>query len=437
MALPKTLRRIFAVTIFILFVALALCAAGVVPYFLAVRISTIPYLAVSSVFCFAVLLLLGGWISAKVWQAARPGRFATVSTAVLVALFAAALYFVILRPHPLRLAETLPYNDTKNWQLSTGSRIAYSEFDPAAGIPVKPEPIVFLHGGPGLRNAPFDREAYGSFAADGFRVILYDQVGSGLSGFLPHIRDYTIARDVEDLEAIRKELGAERMILIGHSWGSTLAASYMAKYPERVSKVVFHSPGDIWNLGSANFDLSRTDGGQQSFPPLRMIAGFFLQIQNPEAAENLLPQREAEELFATGMGSVAGTLVCKNDSGKLPPVFAEIRRSPDNLGFSPYVGQQKVLETGNSGGDPHSALRNNRTPAILLFGECNYIPWSGALDYRKTFSNLKIYYIPRAGHYIQFEQPELMHRVILAFLLGQPDAILPYTSDADPRTAQP
>jgi pimeloyl-ACP methyl ester carboxylesterase len=57
------------------------------------------------------------------------------------------------------------------------------------------------------------------------------------------------------------------------------------------------------------------------------------------------------------------------------------------------------------------------------------------LDYRNTFVNLKVFYIPRAGHYIQFEQPELMDKVIRSFLLDQPDAIPPYTSDADPRLA--
>jgi hypothetical protein len=49
--------------------------------------------------------------------------------------------------------------------------------------------------------------------------------------------------------------------------------------------------------------------------------------------------------------------------------------------------------------------------------------------------NLKTYYIPHAGHYIQFEQPELMRRIMAAFLLDRPDVIPPYTSDADPRTA--
>ena len=84
-------------------------------------------------------------------------------------------------------------------------------------------------------------------------------------------------------------------------------------------------------------------------------------------------------------------------------------------------------------GDPHDALRKDATPAILLYPECNFIPWSGALDYRNTLSNLKIYYIPRAGHYIQLEQPDLMRRIMVAFLLDQPDAVPPYEGSEDPR----
>jgi pimeloyl-ACP methyl ester carboxylesterase len=91
------------------------------------------------------------------------------------------------------------------------------------------------------------------------------------------------------------------------------------------------------------------------------------------------------------------------------------------------VGQTEAAE-----GDPHAALQGNKTGAILLVGECNYIPWEVALDYRRTFSNLKIFYFPNAGHYLQFEQPELMAKVIRNFLLDQPDAISPYVGNSDP-----
>jgi hypothetical protein len=48
--------------------------------------------------------------------------------------------------------------------------------------------------------------------------------------------------------------------------------------------------------------------------------------------------------------------------------------------------------------------------------------------------NLKIYFIPHAGHYIQFEQPDLMRRIMVAFLLDQPDVIAPVEGDEDPRS---
>jgi pimeloyl-ACP methyl ester carboxylesterase len=70
--------------------------------------------------------------------------------------------------------------------------------------------------------------------------------------------------------------------------------------------------------------------------------------------------------------------------------------------------------------------------AILRVGECNYIPWKVALGYRQTFGDIKIFYFPNAGHYIQLEQPELMIKVIRSFLLEQPDAIPLFSSNSAP-----
>jgi hypothetical protein len=54
----------------------------------------------------------------------------------------------------------------------------------------------------------------------------------------------------------------------------------LAKYPTRVSKVVFHSPGPIWNLQEDSTDISRTDfrGGSLGLSdiPFRLLAGLFL-----------------------------------------------------------------------------------------------------------------------------------------------------------------
>ena len=395
--------------------------------------ANIPLLTISAITAFALFAWTGIKLGLYCWGTSRRKWAATISGLATI-IFLGWLYVWILRPSASDFAKVIPYANTKYWQLPTGSLIAYSEYDPPAGVVVKPDAIVYLHGGPGVRQGPFDQDIYGSFAANGFRVFLYDQAGSGLSGFLPHLRDYTVARSVADLEAIRQKIGVEKMILIGHSWGSTLAASYMAKFPSHVSKVVFHSPGQIWQLEHDDYDYSRTDAGTPGLPRLRLLAALLLRDRNPDAAEKLVPQLESEILVVPSFRKTLGTVVCSGDYNKLPQDLITALDGHENPGVNPYVLQELIPDTEHAEGDPHTALRENRTPAILLYPECNYLSWKGALGYRATLPNLKIYYMPRAGHYIQFEQPELLKRVILTFLLDQPDAIPPYTGNADPRS---
>ena len=79
-------------------------------------------------------------------------------------------------------------------------------------------------------------------------MYLFDQAGSGLSDRLP-AADYTVERFVADIEAIRQQIGTERLILIGHSWGGTLVAHYAAAHPDRVAKVGY----GIGRLPRGNF----------------------------------------------------------------------------------------------------------------------------------------------------------------------------------------
>ena len=104
-------------------------------------------------------------------------------------------------------------------------RIYWEECGAANGIP-----IVFLHGGPGGGCGPLHRRFFDPVR---YRIILYDQRGSGRSRPYAEIRDNKTALLVEDLEQLRRMLGIERWILFGGSWGSTLALAYGQAYPER------------------------------------------------------------------------------------------------------------------------------------------------------------------------------------------------------------
>lgn len=158
------------------------------------------------------------------------------------ALVAGAFAWTALLPMEDPRLPPAPTAGQRFWELLTGSRVAYVRVP--AEVRARPTPIIFLCGGPGIPGMKGDSEYFGELARDGFHVYVYDMVGRGRSARLADPRDYTLERDVSDLEAIRKEIGAERVVLIGHSYGGTLAAAYAASHPERVEKMVLSSPGD-------------------------------------------------------------------------------------------------------------------------------------------------------------------------------------------------
>ncbi len=95
--------------------------------------------------------------------------------------------------------------------------------------------VLFLHGGPGAGAGPVHRR----FFDPGFwRVVLFDQRGSGRSQPLGSLAANTTAHLLADIEALRVHLGIDRWLLFGGSWGSTLALAYAEAFPERVSGCV-------------------------------------------------------------------------------------------------------------------------------------------------------------------------------------------------------
>jgi proline iminopeptidase len=99
----------------------------------------------------------------------------------------------------------------------------------------KGKPVVFLHGGPGGGISPtyrryFDPEAY--------RIVLFDQRGSGQSKPFASLEENTTWDLVEDLEKLRAHLKIERWMVFGGSWGSTLALSYAETHPQNVTELV-------------------------------------------------------------------------------------------------------------------------------------------------------------------------------------------------------
>lgn len=97
------------------------------------------------------------------------------------------------------------------------------------------KPAVFLHGGPGGGISP-DYRRY--FDPEVYRVVLFDQRGSGKSTPHASLEENTTWHLVEDIERLREHLGIRTWQVFGGSWGSTLALAYAERHPDRVAQLV-------------------------------------------------------------------------------------------------------------------------------------------------------------------------------------------------------
>ncbi len=109
--------------------------------------------------------------------------------------------------------------------VGAGHRLYWEQSGNPSGVPV-----VFLHGGPGAGVAPAYRRF---FDPTHYRIVLFDQRGSGRSQPEAEIQSNTTADLVADIEALRKCLKIERWLVFGGSWGSTLAIAYGEAHPAR------------------------------------------------------------------------------------------------------------------------------------------------------------------------------------------------------------
>lgn len=142
----------------------------------------------------------------------------------------------------------------------TGGKVWYQKYDSAAGG----TPVIVLHGGPG--SSCYSLQVLKSLAKDR-PVILYDQLGCGRSERPTDTRLWRIDRFVEELAQIREALKLEEVHILGHSWGTTLAAAYCLTKPSGVKSVIFSSPclsAPLWeqdqkkNLKKLPHDIQET-----------------------------------------------------------------------------------------------------------------------------------------------------------------------------------
>jgi proline iminopeptidase len=174
-----------------------------------------------------------------------------------------------------------------------GNRIHWEACGSPAG-----KPAVVLHGGPGSGCAPWMRTLFDPAA---YRIVLFDQRNCGRS--TPHasapdvdLAANTTANLVADVEALREHLGIERWLVLGGSWGSTLALAYAEAHADRVTEIVLFGVTTgrrcevewCFRGGMARFFPAQWDRLRAALPPADrdgdVVAGFHRLLNDPDPA---------------------------------------------------------------------------------------------------------------------------------------------------------
>lgn len=150
-------------------------------------------------------------------------------------------------------------------------------------------PVIFIHGGPGVGCSQADRQF---FNPDKYRIILFDQRGSGRSQPLANLENNTTPDLIADIELIRKTLEIEKWVVFGGSWGSTLSLLYAQAHPAPVISLILRG---IFLATQAEFDHLFQNGMNKIFP------------QEFEKFKDLIPPNKQHNLLSAYCEIITGS----------------------------------------------------------------------------------------------------------------------------------
>lgn len=122
------------------------------------------------------------------------------------------------------------------------------------------KPVVVVHGGPGGGIADYYRQY---FDPEAYKIVLFDQRGSGQSTPFACLEENTTWDLVEDMEKLRQHLAIDKWLVFGGSWGSTLALAYAEAHTEQVKGLVLRG---IFGLRRSELLFFYQEGSSWLFP---------------------------------------------------------------------------------------------------------------------------------------------------------------------------
>jgi proline iminopeptidase len=261
------------------------------------------------------------------------------------------------------------------------------------------EVVFCLNGGPGL-PCDYLREAHSCLIDKGYRVVAFDQLGTGKSDRPEDVSLWTIGRYVEETETVRKVLGLGKVHLLGHSWGGWLSIDYALTYPENLKTLILEDTvADMPHLAS---ELER----------LRAALG-------PETVA-MMQKHEAAGSYDHPEYQAAVTILNYRHVCRLAEWPAPVKRSLDDWNMGPYItmqGPNEFLYIGNlKDWNRVPDLPRIKMPVLITVGAHDELTPACALRMKIALRDAELKVFPNSSHMPFYEEPNAYYPVLIDFL---------------------
>ena len=271
-------------------------------------------------------------------------------------------------------------------------------FGPASGnASIK---VLLLHGGPGFSHEYL--EAFESFLPQaGIEMYYYDQLGCNNSDQPDDPALWTLARYTEEVEEVRRGLGIDHFVLLGHSWGGILAIEYALNYQQHLRGLVISN----MTAGTQSY-LKRTAALKQLLAPDSLAKLTALEAKedydNPEYERLMM-----EELYPK--------MICRIKPWP-EPVDRAFRHSNQKI-YVQMQGKSEFLVTGNlKDWERWDRLHEIKVKALTIGAEHDEMDPADMKKMATLMQNATNAYCPNGSHLCMWDDQAIYFRNLLKFL---------------------
>jgi len=268
------------------------------------------------------------------------------------------------------------------------------------------EPIFFFAGGPG-NSHDYMEGNFGQYYKTN-KCVFIDMLGRGLSDVAKHIDEYSILNDVHIAEEVRKQLKLDKIILVGHSYGTVVAQAYAVKHPENVSKMLliagFHS-GEMWQANCDSYN---------------------------HYAKTHFPEKWAKVDSLRALGYVSSDPVFSSHYGSFPTKYIYYHNTnlKQNIPKSKFKGWDSGVYYGIIGRDAdffvggdmidtdfRKDLKNLDFPTLITAGRYDGVSTPEYnVQYKVYMPKAEFVMFENSGHNPYLEEPEKFYKLMTEFL---------------------